>query len=551
LRENKSILIASANKNLGPIRIETEQYIQRGLEHRLDTLTYKLLTKHDAHQDALALKTKIYDWTLCHREALTDDETNFIHHHLAQAKRDPHGYFYLLIKLHKEKISGRPVCSDCGSLPRALGHWVDAQLQPVVKDQALYLKNSDELKGDLDKMTLPANASFFTYDVVAMYPSINTAQCLDRLSGFLLPPDISRQYGIKPKVLLEAIESIMYNNYMCFGNVLVKQISGIAMGMSPAPTLANLFVAIYEDKHILPFTPTVVKYLRHFINNGFGIWLHDPDPAIDESNWKAFQVCLNNSGLLWTFSDCADEAIFMDLRLKIEGRKVVTSLYAKQLALHLYLPPHSCHAPGVLSGLIFGNVLRIHQLCSAAVDIKKELKLFFHRLLDHGCQLQKCTPLFQQAIDNTTAYLNCSALKRLCMKSRKATEGRRQVFLHVPYHPANPPSQVIQRLWHNLVGTPPRQSTTQQAHQLAVVGRPHQQAYHCMALPSQSCQSPLPQEIGALYGAESVVISTIDLTLVCPLIFEQRQSAFGGLLLCSKSNPLILHMLSLSLAFQI
>jgi hypothetical protein len=107
--------------------------------------------------------------------------------------------------------------------------------------------------------------------------------------------------------------------------------------------------------------------------------------------------------------------------------------------------------------LIFGNVLRIHQLCSAAVDTKKELKLFFHCLLDRGYQPQKITPLFQQAIDNATAYLNRLALKRLCMKSRKATDGRRQVFLHLPYHPANPPSKVIQRLWHNLVvvGTPP------------------------------------------------------------------------------------------------
>jgi hypothetical protein len=247
----------------------------------------------------------------------------------------------------------------------------------------------------------------------------------------------------------------MYNNRMRFGDVLVKQISGIAMGMSPAPTLANLFVAIYKDEHILPFIPTIVKYLRCFFNNRFGIWLHDPDPAIDESNWKAFQVCLNNSGLLWTFSDCADEAIFMDLRLKIEGRKVVTSLYAKPLALHFYLPPHSCNAPEVLSGLISSNVLCIHQLCSAAVDIKKELKLFSHHLLDRGYQLQKITPLFQQAIDNATAYLNCLALEQLCMKSRKATEGCRQVFLHLPYHPANPLSKVIQRLWHNLVGNPP------------------------------------------------------------------------------------------------
>ncbi len=83
---------------------------------------------------------------------------------------------------------------------------MDAQLQPVVKDEALYLKNSAKLKGDLDEMTLPANASLFTYDAVAIYPSINTAQCLDRQSGFFLSPDISQQYRINTKALLEAIE---------------------------------------------------------------------------------------------------------------------------------------------------------------------------------------------------------------------------------------------------------------------------------------------------------------------------------------------------------
>ncbi len=113
------------------------------------------------------------------------------------------------------------------------------------------------------------------------------------------------------------------------------------------------------------------------------------------------------------------------------------------------------------------------------------------RLLDRGHQLHKITPLFQQAINNVTAYLNCSALEWLHIKSRKAIEGCQQVFLCLPYQPANPPSKVIQWLWYNLVGNPPRQSSTQQAHQLAGVWRSYQQADHCVTLPSQSCQSPL------------------------------------------------------------
>ena len=161
---------------------------------------------------------------------------------------------------------------------------MDAQLQLIVKDQALYFKNSTELKGNLNAMVLPANASLITRDRVAMYPSINTKQCLDRLSGFLLSPDISNRYGFEPTALIEALDVIMNNNHMHFGDVTVKQISSIAMGMSPAPTIANLFVAIYEEEHVLPCIPLVVKYLCHFINNGLGIWLHDPDLDINNSN---------------------------------------------------------------------------------------------------------------------------------------------------------------------------------------------------------------------------------------------------------------------------
>ena len=89
----------------------------------------------------------------------------------------------------------------------------------------------------------------------------------------------------------------MFNNRMRFGDIIVKQLSGIAMGMSPAPTIANIYVAIYEEMHVLNFVPSTVRYLRHFVDNGFGVWLHDPDPTVDERNWKDFQDCLNASGL--------------------------------------------------------------------------------------------------------------------------------------------------------------------------------------------------------------------------------------------------------------
>ncbi len=88
-----------------------------------------------------------------------------------------------------------------------------------------------------------------------MYPSINMAQCIARLSEYLSSPEISSKYGFPPKALLEALTLVMLNNCMRFGDIIVKQLSGIAMGMSPAPTIANLFMAIYENTHVLPYIP--------------------------------------------------------------------------------------------------------------------------------------------------------------------------------------------------------------------------------------------------------------------------------------------------------
>jgi hypothetical protein len=144
----------------------------------------------------------------------------------------------------------------------------------------------------------------------------------------------------------------------------------------------------------------------------------------------------------------------MDLRLKIKEKTVVTSLYAKPMALHLYIPPHSCHAPGVLPDIVFGNVLWIHQLCSWAVDVTQEIKLFLHRLLNCGYQLAQLTPLFQQAMDNAKAYLQHSALDHLRAKSKKGEGQRQRVFLHLPYHPTNPSSKTIKKLWRKRVASP-------------------------------------------------------------------------------------------------
>ena len=80
------------------------------------------------------------------------------------------------------------------------------------------------------------------------------------------------------------MEIVMKNNRMRFGDLIYHQIRGVAMGMSPAPTIANLYVAIFELEHIIPLLDKFLLFYKRFIDDGFTIWLHDLDPTIDAQN---------------------------------------------------------------------------------------------------------------------------------------------------------------------------------------------------------------------------------------------------------------------------
>jgi hypothetical protein len=116
-------------------------------------------------------------------------------------------------------------------------------------DQPTYFKNSFALKRKLNTLVIPPNASLFTYNAVYMYTNITIDNCLERISTFLS----TIWDKVKCSAVTSTMEIVMKNNRMRFGNLVFHQIHGVAMGMSPAPTIANLYVAIYEAMHILPF----------------------------------------------------------------------------------------------------------------------------------------------------------------------------------------------------------------------------------------------------------------------------------------------------------
>ena len=85
---------------------------------------------------------------------------------------------------------------------------------------------------------------------------------------------------------------------------------------------------------------------------------------------------------------------YKDMTISIREDRVITSLYEKSMNFYFYIPPHYAHPPGVLTGLVSGNILQIHSLCSEQDDINLRMKQFYAKLLVRGYQHNLLKPAF-------------------------------------------------------------------------------------------------------------------------------------------------------------
>jgi hypothetical protein len=292
-----------------------------------------------------------------------------------------------------------------------------------------------------------------------MYTNIRTDPALREISAYLRDPETQQSFPhYNANALIAALEIVFKNNIFRFGDTTWRQISGTGMGISPAPPWATIFYALHENV-IVPKWKKYLFFFRRFIDDIFGIWLKDPDPTTNELMWNAFQADLQKwHGLEWVCTEPSSSVNFMDLTISISGDGAIsTTLYEKEQNLYLYLPPHSSHPKGVRKSLINGQILRIRRLCSSQSDADSFVKRFLTRLTERGHAEESLLPLFSRAEENAKQYLSRTPAEHAAIRSTKERAARRQVYLHLDFHPEDPPSHELQSLWREFVAAPPGQ----------------------------------------------------------------------------------------------
>ena len=266
--------------------------------------------------------------------------------------------FYLLPKVHKTGVPGRPVVWACSSPTEGLSEIGDHFLQPLISSIPSYIKDTNHFLQKLHSLgPLPPDAILVTIDVVALYPSIPHSDGLSALREFLelhnFPVSTSR-------ALVDMAELVLTKNLFEFNKDFYLQLAGTAIGTKMAPAYANIFMSVLEQQLLAtsPLTPDV--WLR-FIDDIFMVWTHGRETL------DAFMAHLNaaHPSIKFTSDSSTETVNFLDVQvLKDPLGHIHTDLYTKPTDTHQYLLQSSAHPNHVKRSIAYSQALRILRICS-------------------------------------------------------------------------------------------------------------------------------------------------------------------------------------------
>lgn len=450
LQRNPEYLVVQCDKNLGPCVLDLDRYVKYAFrDHLSDGATYQRLNDQETRVAQAAIDHALQAWLTKHKNDLTPSSLKFLRRKATATSDAGLPCFYLTMKIHKEVPKTRPIVSCSGSKLEPLGKWLDDQLQPIAQAQRSFFKSSHDLKKSIEQLAIPDGSFLFTADATSMYTNIPTNAACTEIESYIR----NDWPHLKVDAIVEALRMIMEMNYFQFGDTNWKQLIGTAMGAPPAPPYATIFYGIHEHAFLDDFSD-ILLYYRRFIDDVFGIFRTTGNPTLDRQRWLNLQLRMNTfHGLEWTFTPLSTSVDFMDLTIRIESNTIVTSLFEKALNIYQYLPPRSCHPPGVITGLVYGNILRTFLLCSKDEDITAKLTLFYHRLRVRGWESSTLIPLFIRGLE--TAYERrrqaATPSHHAAAQAQQPTRQKEDppIFLHLMFNPLDPPSRIVHQNWQS------------------------------------------------------------------------------------------------------
>ena len=397
---NATLTIKPADKNLGIVVMDTDDYITQCVKILSDETTYRKATSYPTQDIQRALTNTISKF----KPTLTTYNKQLYNHLTTSHTHHQTPLFYGIPKIHKqfEKLPPlRPIVSHCNSLLAPSAQLLDHTLQALAQSYPDYIQNSTALSLILEDLQVPDGALLAAIDVASLYPSIPQTKCLSIIYEEM---HNRRHLPLNPNLLIQLQHINVNHNYFEFGTNIFQQTKGTAMGAAFSPTIANIFMSI-TLRHFLRTQQQQPLLLKRYIDDIILIWNDN------EERLKHFLTTLNtfHPSLRFTYTYSANSTDFLDLTIYkgpdfIYTNILDTKTFQKLQNLYQYLHFTSSHNKLVHKAIITGECIRYVRTNTTPQNYHSMVTLLKTRLVKRG-YTRKC-------LDNATRTIHYTDRKR-------------------------------------------------------------------------------------------------------------------------------------------
>ncbi len=283
--------------------------------------------------------------------------------------------FYMLPKIHKADIPGRPVISNISCPTYELSKFLSGILRPIVEKCPTFVKDTTHLLQRLKDVhfeTESDNNILFTMDVKGLYTNIPNADGLQALKYFLEKED---NLQIPIHCILRLAELVLTLNCFEFDGQCYSQISGTMMGSPFSVNYSCLAMSHQEvlvDEAYGGEKPMI--YLR-YIDDIVGV------STMTREHLDEFITFVQGFNPALDYSvDVGRRVNMLDATLYVSGDGISSTLYSKPTDSHAYLRYDSSHPRACKDNIPYAQFLRLRKICSDKKDYKEkaaEMGAFF------------------------------------------------------------------------------------------------------------------------------------------------------------------------------
>jgi hypothetical protein len=374
----KPFRIVGLDKNVGTGIISNELYDELVYESLNDIETYEELESNPLDNCRNEIEIKLIDLFL--KKKITNKLHDFL-------KNCPNklGNFGIIPKIHKTKFSTRPIISYVEHFTNNLCIFLDILFKPHVQKCKSYIQDSQNFIQKTKDICIDNNDFLAVADFTSLYSNIDLKDCLEKITDFFT--DKLDSENLKIEVLHEILKIVLENNYFKYKDKFYKQKKGIAMGSKCGPSIANLYVYIYENKWLHIHRP---KFYLRFID----------DICLSVKNKNDLETLKSSFRNLTLNIETGESLPFLDIT--VSKNKLISrlnySLYIKPTNTFQYLQIDSNHPSHIFKNLAKSLFIRIRRICSWTNDYVFFSSLITKQLVTRGYDLNNIDKIFTMVL---------------------------------------------------------------------------------------------------------------------------------------------------------